>query len=68
MRALLVAARPLPGSLNAYLADQAETAARDAGHAVKRLDLYAANFDPRLGADERRSYYGTAPVVPGRTA
>lgn len=57
MRALLVTAHPLADSLNGYLADQAEDAARAAGHQVTRLDLYAADFDPRLSASERASYY-----------
>lgn len=64
MRALLVTAHPLTDSLNRHLADQAEEAARAAGHQTRRLDLYAAGFDPRLSAEERISYYGAASWSP----
>ncbi|MFV0408531.1 MAG: NAD(P)H-dependent oxidoreductase [Paracoccus sp. (in: a-proteobacteria)] len=64
MRALLVTAHPLADSLNRHLADQAEAAARAAGHQTQRLDLYGADFDPRLSAEERISYYGAASWSP----
>lgn len=64
MRALLVTAHPLSDSLNAHFADQAQAAAIAAGHQIERLDLYAADFDPRLSAEERRSYYGATPFSP----
>lgn len=56
-RCLLVLAHPQDASLCAHLAAEAEAAARSAGWQVRRCDLYARDFDPRLRSDERESYY-----------
>ncbi len=58
MEVLMVVAHPLGDSLTEHIADH--TAARLAarGHSVRRRNLYAEGFDPVLGADERRAYYG----------
>ncbi len=57
MRCLAVVAHPLADSLCRHLADVAVAALRRGGHDVTLLDLYAADFDPRLSAAERRSYH-----------
>jgi NAD(P)H dehydrogenase (quinone) len=57
MTALVVLAHPLRGSLCGRLADAAVEALTAAGHEVEFLDLYAEDFDPRLTAAERDTYY-----------
>lgn len=57
VRALVVLAHPLGDSLNASLAAHVRAAL---GSDAAFIDLYAENFDPRLTADERASYYADA--------
>ena len=56
MKCLVVVAHPLRDSLCHALAERAIGALRAAGHEVVVEDL-CADFDPRLGAAERASYY-----------
>lgn len=56
-RCLLVVAHPLPDSLCQHLAAFAAAKAAAQGWQVIRRDLYADDFDPRLSAAERESYY-----------
>ena len=56
MKCLVVVAHPLRDSLCHALAERAIGALRAAGHEVVVEDL-CADFDPRLGAVERASYY-----------
>ncbi|ODT07805.1 MAG: NAD(P)H dehydrogenase [Mesorhizobium sp. SCN 65-20] len=58
MNCLVVLAHPLPESLNRHFADIVEIELARAGHGVTVLDLYKAEFDPRLTTAERGSYYG----------
>lgn len=60
MRCLVVLAHPLSDSLNGHLARLAVGRLSAAGHDVTLLDLYRAGFEPRLSADERRTYYADA--------
>lgn len=64
MRVLLVHCHPRPDSFSASLRATAEAALTAAGHTVEVIDLYADNFDPRLGQDERGTYYDEAAVPP----
>lgn len=56
MRCLVVLTHPLADSLNARLAATVRETLAAAGHQVDLLDLYAADYDPRLTADERRRF------------
>lgn len=58
MNCLVVLSHPLPQSLNRHFADLAVAELTAAGHTVTLLDLYEAQFDPRLSPAERASYYG----------
>ena len=64
MTCLLVVAHPVAGSLNQHLSRVAETAARDAGLPLRRLDLYAEGFDPCLTAAERPARYPSPAEIP----
>lgn len=59
MNCLVVLSHPLPQSLNRHFADLAVAELTAAGHTVTLLDLYEAQFDPRLSPAERASYYGS---------
>ncbi|MCX5496821.1 NAD(P)H-dependent oxidoreductase [Kaistia dalseonensis] len=56
MRALVVYAHPVPESFVAALRDTTVEALQRGGHEVRLLDLYASDFDPVMGPDERRRY------------
>ena len=58
MRFLVVLAHPLKESFAASIAKTATAALEAKGHSVDFLDLYAEDFDPRLTAAERGSYFG----------
>ncbi|WP_378948650.1 NAD(P)H-dependent oxidoreductase [Mesorhizobium sp. ANAO-SY3R2] len=58
MNCLVILSHPLAKSLNRHFADLAVAELEAAGHSVTLLDLYKAEFDPRLTLAERRSYYG----------
>lgn len=60
MKTLIVLSHPLEDSLNAHFAQKAKSKAEALGHEVQFLDLYRAEFDPRLTAAERQGYYETA--------
>lgn len=64
MRVLLVRCHPRPDSFSASLAAVAEAALTGAGHKVEVIDLYAEGFDPRLGREERGSYFEEAAIPP----
>lgn len=49
---VLVVAHPDPGSFNYAIAEAAASAAVEAGAEVRRHDLYADGFDPRMPASE----------------
>ncbi|GJE25608.1 NAD(P)H-dependent oxidoreductase [Methylobacterium organophilum] len=57
MRVLLVYCHPRPDSYCGALRAAATAALARAGHAVETIDLYADNFDPRLSAPERGTYF-----------
>jgi NAD(P)H dehydrogenase (quinone) len=57
VRALIVLAHPLAGSLCGHLAGRVEAMARAQGWEVAVCDLSADGFDPRLTVGERSSYY-----------
>src|SRR5258708_40182573 len=57
MRILVVYAHPLPDSYNAAIHRTVVESLAAEGHEIDDLDLYAENFDPVLGADERRCYH-----------
>ena len=57
MKLLLVIAHPLENSFTMAVAANARDALVANGHQVDWLDLYAEDFDPRLSAAERRSYF-----------
>lgn len=57
---LLVYANPEPTSFGAAVRDAAVAGARQGGHRVTVLDLYAEDFDPCLGTDEHRRYLDVA--------
>lgn len=57
MRVLLIHAHPLADSYSAAVRDAVRRGLEAAGHEVTLLDLYAEGFDPRMGADERRTYH-----------
>ena len=56
MKVLMVVCHPVPESYVLAVAAKAREAVAAAGHAVDWLDLHAENFDPVMGADERRRY------------
>jgi NAD(P)H dehydrogenase (quinone) len=56
MRVLVVYCHPCSESFTAAVRDVALDALKAAGHEVRLLDLHALNFDPVMGADERRIY------------
>jgi NAD(P)H dehydrogenase (quinone) len=57
MRILLVYAHPVETSFAAALHETALRTLRASGHEVDDLDLYAEDFDPRLGREERLAYH-----------
>lgn len=59
MNCLVVLSHPLAASLNRHFAETAVAELKAAGHDVTFLDLYQAEFDPRLSRIERASYYDT---------
>lgn len=64
MKVLVVRAHPLEESFNAALLERTLAGLARAGHEVDLLDLYAEDFDPRMRADERRTYADAASVPP----
>lgn len=56
MRALVVYCHPCPESFSAALRDTAVASLETAGYEVRLLDLHDMNFNPVMGANERRSY------------
>lgn len=60
MRLLLVHAHPAAESYGRALLQAAREGAEAGGHAVELLDLHAEGFDPVMGAEEWRGYYGEA--------
>lgn len=67
MNVLVVRAHPLEDSFNAALLARTCAGLARAGHAIDLLDLYADDFDPRMRAEERRTYADAA-SVPGEIA
>ena len=63
MHVLLVLAHPQPESFAAAVAAKARARLIDKGHTVDFLDLYAEDFDPRLSARERRSYFSGEIII-----
>ncbi len=59
MRFLIVLAHPLKDSFASSVARVARETLEGNGHVVDLLDLYAEDFDPRLGESERRGYFDT---------
>ncbi|MGL4976248.1 MAG: NAD(P)H-dependent oxidoreductase, partial [Bosea sp. (in: a-proteobacteria)] len=57
MRALVVYCHPVPESFTAAVRDRVLAGLAKAGHETKLLDLYAMEFNPVLGAQERRDYH-----------
>lgn len=57
MRLLLIVAHPLETSFTMAVAEAARDALQAKGHEVDWLDLYRADFDPRLTEAERRAYF-----------
>ena len=71
MRHAIILSHPDPKSFNASVATAYAAAARELGHTVAVRDLYAMNFDPRLGRRElpwRRDYAPGKDVVAERAA
>ena len=64
MRVLVVYCHPVPESFGAALRDAAIETLRAGGHAVELIDLYAENFDPIMGCEERRAYNERPPADP----
>ncbi|EYD75141.1 putative NAD(P)H dehydrogenase [Rubellimicrobium mesophilum DSM 19309] len=64
MRLLVVHAHPVPESFGTALFRAVTEAAAGAGHEVRAIDLHAEGFDPRLSAEERRSYNDAPPPDP----
>ncbi len=56
MRALVVYCHPRPDSFSAALRDAVIGALNEAGHEVRLIDLYGANFDPVMGPQEHLDY------------
>lgn len=57
MNCLIVRAHPLEENLTRRFSDFASGRLEAIGHEVSLVDLYAEDFDPRLTATERASYY-----------
>jgi putative NADPH-quinone reductase len=57
MKLLLILAHPIADSFNAAVAAVARETLQAKGHEVDWLDLYAEDFDPRLTAAERATYF-----------
>ncbi|MDB5524556.1 MAG: putative oxidoreductase protein [Rhizobium sp.] len=57
MKFLIVLAHPLKESFAASIAKTVCDTLSGSGHSVDLMDLYAENFDPRLTAAERGSYF-----------
>ena len=57
MRMLVVYCHPCPESFTAAVRDRAVAALGAAGHDVRLLDLHAMDFEPVMGAEERRGYH-----------
>lgn len=64
MRLLVIHAHPVPESFNAALCRTVVETARDRGHEVRLIDLYAEGFDPVMGVEERRTYHDDGPPDP----
>lgn len=64
MRLLLVYCHPVPDSFCASIRDAALEVLDARGWDVRLLDLYAENFNPVMGCDERRAYRDHAPQDP----
>ena len=64
MRVLVVYCHPVPESFCAAIRDTAVDVLKARGWDVRLLDLYAENFDPVMGSDERRTYNERAPEDP----
>jgi putative NADPH-quinone reductase len=62
MRTLVLRAHPLDDSFNAALLERTLAGLSRAGHDADLLDLYADDFDPRMRAEERRTYADAASV------
>jgi putative NADPH-quinone reductase len=62
MKVLVVRAHPLEESFNAALPERTLAGLGRAGHEVDLIDLYADDFDPRVRADERRTYQDAGSV------
>ena len=58
MRVQLLLVHPVADSYSVALAARARDALEREGHEVREIDLYRDNFDPRLSAAERGSYFG----------
>lgn len=57
MKVLVVYSHPVPESFCAALRDTVVDTLKAKGHEVRLTDLYAEDFDPRLGCQERRDYH-----------
>ncbi|KKD58248.1 NAD(P)H dehydrogenase [Grimontia sp. AD028] len=57
MKCLVVLSHPLKESLCSYLCEETIKHLESKGYDITLLDLYGANFDPVLSAEERQSYY-----------
>ncbi|MEM6758201.1 MAG: NAD(P)H-dependent oxidoreductase [Pseudomonadota bacterium] len=57
MRALVLAAHPVPDSFNAALHSQVVRTLRGRGWEVDDCDLYAERFDPVMSEADRRGYH-----------
>ncbi len=57
MKCLVVLSHPLEESLCSYLCQETIKHLESKGYSITLLDLYGANFDPVLSAEERQSYY-----------
>jgi putative NADPH-quinone reductase len=64
MKVIAVRAHPMHDSYNAALFDVTLRALRTGGHSVTPFDLYDDDFDPRLGAQERREYHDPGRPLP----
>ena len=56
MRVLVVYCHPVPESFGAALRDTVVASLREKGDEVRLVDLYAEDFNPVMGAEERRHY------------
>jgi NAD(P)H dehydrogenase (quinone) len=61
MRFLVIYAHPIEGSFQSALHRGVVDTLTAAGHEVDDCDLYSENFQPVLGAGERRAYHSAAP-------